>query len=245
MRRVVLRLLQAVGGDAPDFARAHTRREAAREHLAVDQPVRLRHAADQRRRKQRMGGFRHARHPVARRADAVAVAGQPLFPASAARMDLPCWSSSGAASTEVARCAVELQRGTHRLSRALDRGVHRHDEPEVACLRVIDHRVDAVDGCKGHVIAREPCHPIASGRARKRRSAPRPAPRSSGCARAVPEARVGAQATPLRAPRSGRSRTSRARRGESREGDRPPCAGYTPARAAGDRLDFGDWPSAK
>ncbi len=45
-RRVVLRLGEVLGRDAPELLRAHARREAAGELGAVDQPLGLREAAD-------------------------------------------------------------------------------------------------------------------------------------------------------------------------------------------------------
>src|SRR5208283_4039637 len=51
-RRVILRLGQKRFGDSPKFARAHSRRESARELGAVDQPFWLWVAAHERRRKQ-------------------------------------------------------------------------------------------------------------------------------------------------------------------------------------------------
>ena len=48
-RRVVLGLLQVRRVDAPQLARAHARREAVAQPLAVDQPVRLRVGADEAR----------------------------------------------------------------------------------------------------------------------------------------------------------------------------------------------------
>src|SRR5262249_29166850 len=50
-RAIVLCLRQVRLGHAPELARAHARREAARELLAVDQPLGLRIAADERGRK--------------------------------------------------------------------------------------------------------------------------------------------------------------------------------------------------
>jgi len=47
-RRVVLRLRQERLRDTPQFARTHPRREATGEALAVNQPLRLRIAADER-----------------------------------------------------------------------------------------------------------------------------------------------------------------------------------------------------
>ncbi len=44
--RVVLRLLEKFRGDAPQFAGAHARRKAARQFRAIDEPLRLRVAAD-------------------------------------------------------------------------------------------------------------------------------------------------------------------------------------------------------
>ena len=46
-RRVVLRLGEIGLGDAPQLLRAHARREAAGELLAVDQPIRLGITADE------------------------------------------------------------------------------------------------------------------------------------------------------------------------------------------------------
>src|SRR6185503_13334366 len=46
--RVVLRLLQILRRDAPQLLGTHARRKAAGELLAVDQPLRLRKAADDR-----------------------------------------------------------------------------------------------------------------------------------------------------------------------------------------------------
>ena len=48
-RRVVLRLLEVLLGHAPELARAHARRQPGAEALAVDQPVGLRIAPDDRR----------------------------------------------------------------------------------------------------------------------------------------------------------------------------------------------------
>ena len=51
--RVVLGLLEELGLDPPELARPHPRRESRAEALAVDEPVRLRVAADDRGRKER------------------------------------------------------------------------------------------------------------------------------------------------------------------------------------------------
>ena len=51
-RGVVLRLLQPFGRDPPQLLRAHARRKAPGELLAVDQPFRLRIGPDQRGGKQ-------------------------------------------------------------------------------------------------------------------------------------------------------------------------------------------------
>src|SRR5207244_13601313 len=58
-RGVVLRLREMRLGDAPQLLRAHARREAAGELLAVDQPFGLRVTADQRGRKK----HRHSPYP--------------------------------------------------------------------------------------------------------------------------------------------------------------------------------------
>ena len=55
-RRVVLRLLQQLWCDSPDLQRPRARWEPAPEHFPIDQPVRLRVAADHRRGQE----FRHA-----------------------------------------------------------------------------------------------------------------------------------------------------------------------------------------
>ena len=47
--RIVLRLRQPLRRDAPEFARTHPRRKTTCEFFAVDQPVRLRITADERR----------------------------------------------------------------------------------------------------------------------------------------------------------------------------------------------------
>ena len=54
--RVVLRLLEILRRDAPQLLRAHARRKAAGELLAVDQPVGLRVGADQRGRQKLVHG---------------------------------------------------------------------------------------------------------------------------------------------------------------------------------------------
>ena len=59
-RRVVLRLGEERLGDAPQLLRPHPRREPPGELLAVDQPLRLRVAADERRREQHL---RHGLRP--------------------------------------------------------------------------------------------------------------------------------------------------------------------------------------
>ena len=53
---VVLRLLQPLGIDLPQFLHAHARRKPRGEVLAVDQPVGLRVGADERGRKQLVHG---------------------------------------------------------------------------------------------------------------------------------------------------------------------------------------------
>src|SRR5882672_5608360 len=56
-RRVLQRLGEKRLGDAPQLFRAHARRKAPGELLPVDQPLRLRVAADERGRKQHAQGF--------------------------------------------------------------------------------------------------------------------------------------------------------------------------------------------
>src|SRR5688572_2177077 len=75
-RGVVLRLLQVRRRDAPQLACAHARWKAPGELLAVDEPVRLRHAADQGRGKQ--GGARVGHRPIPR----PGARGAPRHPAS-------------------------------------------------------------------------------------------------------------------------------------------------------------------
>src|SRR5262249_4865802 len=52
-RRVVLRLLEIARVDAPHVARPHPRRQAREQLVAVDQPIRLRIAPDERCRQRR------------------------------------------------------------------------------------------------------------------------------------------------------------------------------------------------
>src|SRR3546814_1596845 len=70
-RRIVLRLFQMVGRNAPQFLGADARRQPALQPVAVDEPVRLRVAADHRGRKKCVRHspcpFIHVESPVLRR----------------------------------------------------------------------------------------------------------------------------------------------------------------------------------
>ena len=148
--------------DAPQLARANPRGKAAGQALAIDQPLRLRIAADERCWKQHLRPLLHALSPRPR------AAGQ----AGPARSVPRGWlrradSAAALRSRSDARMPSNCAPG-RTASGCRVRRLNRHDNAQDAATCGSRYDViQAVNGCVGHVLRLQALNPVHEGLARE------------------------------------------------------------------------------